>query len=312
MSQLKTAPEKPHADGVAFIDGDYMPIGEARIPITDWGFLRSDVTYDVVAVWGGGFFRLEDHLDRFFRSIGKLHMQSPHERGDIADILTECVRRSGLREAYVEMILTRGTPPPGSRDLRACENRFYALAIPYVWIATPEKQAQGLHMTISRVPRIAPESVDPTVKNFHWGDMVKGLFEAFDRGGETVVLTDGKGNITEGPGFNLFASIGGRLITPASGVLLGITRKTVIELAESLNVKVEVGNLAVDELRRADEIFISSTAGGIMPITRLDDCPLGDGGPGPLTQRLRQLYWDAHDDDHYVTRIDYGEPSPDA
>lgn len=138
------------------------------------------------------------------------------------------------------------------------------------------------------------------------------MFEAFDRGGETVVLTDGKGNIAEGPGFNLFASIGGRLITPASGVLLGITRKTVIELAESLNVKVEVGNLAVDELRRADEIFISSTAGGIMPITRLDDCPLGDGSPGPLTQRLRQLYWDAHDDDHYVTRIDYGEPSPDA
>lgn len=164
MSQLKTAPEKPHADGVAFIDGDYMPIGEARIPITDWGFLRSDLTYDVVAVWGGGFFRLEDHLDRFFRSIGKLHMQSPHERGDIADILTECVRRSGLREAYVEMIPTRGTPPPGSRDPRACENRFYALAIPYVWIATPEKQAQGLHMTFSSMPRIAPGSVDPTVK----------------------------------------------------------------------------------------------------------------------------------------------------
>ncbi|MBT7666710.1 MAG: branched-chain amino acid transferase [Rhodospirillaceae bacterium] len=307
MSQRQSVPElsNPVADGTAFIDGEYTPIAEARIPITDWGFLRSDVTYDVVAVWGGGFFRLDDHLDRFFRGIGKLHMQAPHDRDEIKGILAECVSRSGLREAYVEMILTRGTPPPGGRDPRTCENRFYALAIPYVWIASPEKQEQGLHMTISSVPRIAPESVDPTVKNFHWGDMVKGLFEAYDQDRDTVVLTDGKGNITEGPGFNLFANIDGRLVTPASGVLLGIPRKTVIELAESLNVKVDVGPLTEAELRQADEIFISSPAGGVMPITRLDDNAIGDGGPGPLTLRLRQMYWDAHDDDKYVTRIDY-------
>ena len=306
MSQVETAPaNNPFSDGVAFIDRQYVPISEARIPITDWGFLRSDVTYDVVAVWGGGFFRLQDHLDRFFRGIGKLNMQSPYDRENITSILTECVSRSDLRESYVKMILTRGSPPPGSRDPRDCENRFYALAIPYVWIADEEKQAEGLHMSVGTVPQISPESVDPTVKNFHWGDMLKGLFEAYDRGAETVVLTDGNGNITEGPGFNLFASIGGRLVTPESGVLLGITRMTVIELAESLNVKVEVGTLTERELRSADEVFVSSTAGGVMPVSRLDGDPIGDGAPGPLTQRLRQMYWDAHDDDKYVTWIDY-------
>ena len=282
-----------------------MPIAEARIPITDWGFLRSDVTYDVVAVWQGGFFRLGDHLDRFFRSIEKLHMHSPHDRDEVTAILTECVKQSGLQESYVEMILTRGTPPMGSRDPRECENRFYALAIPYVWIAPWEKQEQGTHLTISSVPRIAPASVDPTVKNFRWGDMVQGLFEAFDRGAETAVLTDGNGNITEGPGFNLFASIGGRLVTPASGVLQGITRKTVIELAKTLNAKVDVGVLTEHELRQADEIFISSTAGGVMPVSRLDGTPVGDGSPGPLTLRLRQMYWDAHKSGKYVTPIDY-------
>ena len=307
MSQIETVPESlnPFADGVAHADGDYLPVAEARIPLSDWGFLHSDVTYDVVAVWGGGFFRLEDHLDRFFRGIGKLHMQSPYERDEVAAILTECVRRTGLREAYVKVILTRGTPPPGSRDPRDCENRFYALAIPYIWIASPEKQQQGLHLTVSSIPRISPDSVDPTVKNFHWGDMVQGLFEAYNRGRETPVLTDGKGNITEGPGFNLFASSGGRLITPAGGVLLGITRMTVIELAQSLNVKVDVGILTEDELRQADEIFLSSTAGGVMPVTRLDGALVGDGSPGPLTQRLRQMYWDAHDSGKYVTPIDY-------
>ncbi|MDE0940918.1 MAG: aminotransferase class IV [Alphaproteobacteria bacterium] len=293
------------SDGIAFIEGALVPIAEARIPITDWGFLRSDVTYDVVAVWQGGFFRLDDHLDRFFRSIEKLHMHSPHDRDEVTAILTECVKQSGLQESYVEMILTRGTPPMGSRDPRECENRFYALAIPYVWIAPWEKQEQGTHLTISSVPRIAPASVDPTVKNFHWGDMVQGLFEAFDRGAETAVLTDGNGNITEGPGFNLFASIGGRLVTPASGVLQGITRKTVIELAKTLNAKVDVGVLTEHELRQADEIFISSTAGGVMPVSRLDGTPVGDGSPGPLTLRLRQMYWDAHKSGKYVTPIDY-------
>ncbi len=307
MSQTETMPESPNpfAQGAAFIDGDYVPIAEARIPITDWGFLHSDVTYDVVAVWGGGFFRLADHLDRFFRGIGKLHMQSPHDREAMTEILSECVRRLGLEEAYVKMTLTRGTPPPGSRDPRDCENQFHAFAIPYVWIATREKQDLGLNLTVSGVPRISPDSVDPTVKNFHWGDMVRGLFEAYDQGGDTAVLSDGKGNITEGPGFNIFANIDGRLITPASGVLLGITRKTVIELAESLNVKVDVGTLSEAELRQADEVFISSTAGGVMPITSLDGNPVGDGGPGPLTLRLRQMYWDAHGDGKYVTRIDY-------
>ena len=131
------------------------------------------------------------------------------------------------------------------------------------------------------------------------------MFEAYERGAETGVLTDGNGNITEGPGFNLFANISGRLVTPESGVLLGITRMTVIELAELLNVKVEVGTLTARELRSADEVFVSSTAGGVMPVSRLDGDPIGDGAPGPLTQRLRQMYWDAHDDDRYVTWIDY-------
>jgi branched-chain amino acid aminotransferase len=307
MSQVETAlkDENPFADGAAFIDGAYVPIDEARIPITDYGFLHSDVTYDVVAVWGGGFFRLQDHLDRFFRGIEKLHMQSPYDREEMAAILAECVSRSGIREAYVKLILTRGIPPKGGRDPRACENRFYAFAIPYIWIAPPEKQEQGLHLTVSSVPRISPDSVDPTVKNFHWGDMVQGIFEAYDRGAETPVLTDGQGNITEGPGFNLFAAIGGRLVTPASGVLLGITRMTVIELAETLNVKVDVGTLTEAELRAADEIFISSTAGGVIPVSKLDGQPIGDGSPGPLAMRLRQMYWDAHDDPKYVTRIDY-------
>jgi branched-chain amino acid aminotransferase len=303
MSDPQVMPDNAYADGAAFIDGEYIPVGEARISILDWGFVRSDVTYDVVAVWGGKFFRLDAHLDRFFLGLGKLQMSCPHDRGEVAAILSQCVRLAGLENAYVKLTLTRGMPPPGSRDPRKCENRFHAYAIPYVWIADLEKQETGLDLTVSTVPRISPDSVDPTVKNFHWGDLVKGLFEAYDRGGETAVLHDGAGNVTEGPGFNLFVCKGGRLLTPADGVLLGITRMTVIELAQSLNTEVIVAPVSEIDLRAADEVFISSTAGGVMPITKLDGVAIGDGAPGPLTTRLKQLYWDAHDDPRYATPV---------
>ena len=215
--------------GAAYIDDQFIPISEARIPILDWGFLHSDATYDVVHVWQGRFFRLDDHLDRFLRGIGRLHMSLPHNRHKISDILFECVRLSELRDAYVEMICTRGVPTPGSRDPRQCVNRFYAFAVPFVWIASPEKQQEGLHLIISQVKRIPAESVDPTIKNYHWLDLVAGLYDAYSRGGETAVLIDREGNVIEGPGFNIFVVKSHKIATPGQDVLESITCKTVIE-----------------------------------------------------------------------------------
>src|SRR5918995_5236848 len=217
--------------GVAFVDGEYVPIEQARIPILDWGFLRSDATYDVVHVWRGSFFRLADHIERFLRGVRRLRLRLALDEGEIERILTECVRLSGLREAYVEVVCTRGVPAPGSRDPRECENRLYAFAVPFVWIADPEKQEQGLDAVIGRVQRIQPEAVDPTVKNYHWLDLVAGLYEAYDRGGGAAILTDSEDNVVEGPGFNVFAVKDGNISTPFRGVLEGITRRTVIELA---------------------------------------------------------------------------------
>src|SRR5215211_6881279 len=124
-----------YVDGAAFVDGRFVPVAEARVPILDWGFLRSDATYDVGHVWRSRFFRLEDHLDRFERSMEHLRLSPPYDRCEIRDILIECVRLSGLRDAYAEVICTRGIPRPGSRDPRDCENRFYAFVVPFISIA---------------------------------------------------------------------------------------------------------------------------------------------------------------------------------
>ncbi len=292
-------------DGVAFMDERYVPIAEATIPIRDWGFVHSDVTYDVVHVWGGQFFRLDHHLDRFEKSVAGLRMKIGKSRDEVVAILMELIRLSGLRDAYVQLVCTRGVPPAGSRDPRIFENRFIAFAIPFVWIANQEVRRRGVHLHISAIPRIPPESVDPTIKNFHWGDMVRVMFEACDQGADMPVLVDMQGNISEGPGFNVFAVRQGTVTTPTGTCLEGITRQTALDLLAELNVETVQGPISPAELRGADEAFITSTAGGIIAVTRIDHQPVADGEIGPLSQRLHDLYWQRHDEGWDGTPIDY-------
>lgn len=293
------------AQGCAYVDNVFVPAEAARVPIFDWGFLHGDATYDVVHVWQGAFFRYQDHLDRFFKSCEALHLEPPIDRNRITHVLAECVIRSDLKNAYVEMICTRGLPKPGSRDPRDCTNRFYAFAIPFVWVANEEQRARGLKLVISSVQRIPPESVDPVVKNYHWLDFTRALFEAYDRGGETTVLVDGAGNVSEGPGFNIFAVRDGAIITPGHGTLEGITRKTVIELCDEIGISCRGETVGADDVRTAAEVFISSTAGGIMPVTEVDGAAIGDGEPGPITTRLHDLYWSKKEAGWHATPVEY-------
>ena len=292
--------------GAAFAYGRYVPIDEARVSLLDTGFSRSDVTYDVVAVWGGAFFRLQDHLQRFERSCGELRMELKHDRDELVSILVELVRLTGLRAAYVETICTRGVDREGVRDPRTFKNQFFAYAIPYVWLLDPTDDTIGMDAVIARtVRRIPSTSVDPTVKNFHWGDLTRGLYEAYDRGARYPVLLDHDGNVTEGAGYNVFALVDGRLLTPSSGTLEGITRRTILELAEREGITAESVPLSEEAFRSGAELFATSTAGGVMPIVSLDGEAVGDGTAGPVTRRLRELYWKAHEDPRYITRVDY-------
>lgn len=294
-----------YTDGVAFVGGRYLPIAEAAIPITDWGFLRSDATYDVVTVWDGAYFRLDAHLDRFLRSCVRWRLDPGLDRAQITGILSQCVRMSGLRASYVEMICTRGKPPWGSRDPRQAVNQFYAFAVPFVWLANEQQRAQGLHVMISDVQRISPRSVDPTAKNYHWNDLTMGLLGALDAGADSVLLVDAQGHVVEGPGFNVFGVIDGTVVTPGEGMLEGISRRTVIEMARSLGLPVEIRAVPAEALRAAQEVFLSTSGGGVLPVTRVDHRTIGDGQPGPVTRRLVQTYWAWHQDPAYCQPIDY-------
>jgi branched-chain amino acid aminotransferase len=291
--------------GCAFVRGQYLPIAQASIPITDWGFLRSDATYDVVTVWEGAFFRLDAHLERFRRSCQRWRLDPGLTDEQVAEVLAQCVRLSGLRSSYVEMICTRGQPPWGSRDPRLAVNQFYAFAVPFVWIANAQQREQGLHVKISDVQRIPAASVDPSAKNYHWNDLTMGLLGALDAGADTVLLVDGQGNVVEGPGFNVFCVSGGALVTPDQGMLEGISRRTVIEIAQSLGLEVQLRTLAADELRGAQEVLLSTSGGGVLPVTKVDQQVIANGTPGPITRQLVQTYWAWHADPAYSRAIDY-------
>lgn len=294
--------------GCAYVGGQYVAPEDAKISIFDWGFLHSDATYDVAHVWQGRFFRLDDHLDRFEASLAALRLNPGLSRPQMREVMHECVRRAGLQDAYVEVLCTRGRPAPGSRDPRSCTNQFMAFAIPFVWIADPAKQRRGIDLIVGTPQRIPSGSVDPRVKNYHWLDFVLGLFEAYGRGGETVVLTDGAGHLTEGPGFNVFVVKDGVVATPARGVLEGVSRRTLIELARQAGIEVQVREVGVDELRVADEVFLSSTGGGCIPIASVDGVRVGGrpkGEFGPVSAQLQAAYWALHEDPRHTEAVAY-------
>lgn len=284
----------PLGAGAAWMKGEIIPISEASIPITDWGLTHSDITYDVVPVWKGGFFRLDDYLVRFRASMAELHLDPGMTMNQIRQALISMVAASGLHDSYVSMVCSRGVPSvAGSRDPRLCSNQFYAWCVPYIEVISEETVAAGATMWVAKsVRRIPRDSINPLVKNYQWGDFTQGIFEAKEHGFETVILVDHQENVTEGPGFNVFAVLNGELVTPGLGILGGITRLTIFEIADELSIKAEARALPLTEFMQADEVFITTSAGGVMPIVKVDDRVFSNGVIGPVSERLRQAYWE--------------------
>lgn len=302
------ASTNPLAKGVAWIEGSLVELSEARIPLLDQGFMHSDLTYDVPSVWDGRFFRLDDHITRLEVSCEKLRLKLPLPREEVKNILIDMVAKSGIKDAFVELIVTRGLKGVRGAKPGDIVNNLYMFIQPYVWVMDLKDQSVGGSAIIARtVRRVPPGSIDPTIKNLQWGDLVRGLHEAEDRGATYPFLTDGDTNLTEGSGFNIVLVKDGVLYTPDRGVLQGISRKSVIDVANTNGLDIRVETVPVKMCYDADEIFMCTTAGGIMPITTLDGKPVKDGKVGEITKKIWDGYWSMHYDDKYSFEIDYSK-----
>lgn len=299
----------PYAGGAAWVGGEYVPVAEARLPVLDAGYLHSDVTYSVAAVWHGSFFRLGDHIDRLLWGAERMGIRSPLTKDEIAEICHRCVALSQLRESYVSFSLSRGVVP--RFDLHSYADhvpQMYVFAVPYRFIFDPELQINGARLGVARsVRRCGANQIDPRIKNFQWGDLIAAAREVrTQQDAHSAILLDTDGFVTEGPGFNVNIVKDGAISSAARNALPGITRRTTMDIAEELGVEFTLRDVSVSELYDADEIFATTTAGGVTPIIGLDGKPVGSGVRGPITTSILHRFWELHDHpSRYTDPVDY-------
>ncbi len=279
--------------GIAYIQGRYMPVDEATIPLLDPAFTKSDVVFDVVSAWDGAFFKLAEHLARFRRSCEYIRVRPPCSDDEMCRIMAECATRSGFDHSCVYILCTRGSYAGGAAtgDPRKSENKFIAYAVPYYWIVPKERLNSGAHLWIADTRRAPDAAINQRVKNFNRMDLTRAQFEALDAGADAPVLLSTDGFITEGPGFNVWIIQDGKVRTPGDNLLEGITRQCVFELCAEAGLQAEAADLTAADLQNADEVFISSTGGGVIAVTLVNDKPIGNGAPGITTGKISDNYW---------------------
>jgi branched-chain amino acid aminotransferase len=277
-----------------WIDGAPVPAAEARVPVFDRGFLYGDSVYEVTRTFKGVAFALADHLDRLERSAAGILMHTP-PRAEIERAVAETIAATGLDDAYVRIVVTRGAGEIGLDPAMADRPRLIIIVRP-VKPPPPEAYRDGVDVAVVGRQRFSPSmptsTVDPQVKSGNYLGSVIAIAEARKRGAYEAILCDNVGRITEGSSSNFFIVKGRRVSTPpvSVGLLEGITRKNVIALLRKAGIGFAEQPLWPIDLARADEGFLTSSVRGVVPITRVDGTPLGDGRVGPVTTRVLALY----------------------
>jgi branched-chain amino acid aminotransferase len=273
------------------IGGSICPPEEAKVSVFDRGFLYGDSVYETIGTFQGRLFAARDHLDRLERSAERIGLRTP-PRATIEKAMAETIAAAGFPESRVRVILTRGAGKldldPASTDDTQLVIIVFPLGAP-----TPEMYEKGVAVAIVSITRNSPAAMDPKVKSGNYLNNVLALGEARRRNkAYEAILCGGDGSIAEGSTSNIFIVTGGEVRTPPPevGILDGITRSKVIELCRGNTVPFAERRISPDELRGADEAFITSATRGVLPVTTVDEKPVGAGVPGPVTRKLLGLY----------------------
>jgi branched-chain amino acid aminotransferase len=275
-----------------FVDGRVCPPEEARVPVLDRGFLYGDSVYETIATTSGRLFALAEHLDRLERSAGRIGLRVP-PRAEMEQAIAETVAAAGNPESRVRVMVTRGSAGLDLDPASAGEPRLVIIVAPRGG-PTADMYERGVGVEIVSIARNDPRAIDPAVKSGNYLNNVLALGEARRRSGaHEAILCAAGGSVAEGASSNVFAVVGGQVRTPALsvGILAGVTRGKVLELCRRAGIpSAEVTSMSPDELRGAEEAFLTSAARGVLPVTRVDGRPIGGGAPGPVTRRLMALY----------------------
>jgi branched-chain amino acid aminotransferase len=278
--------------GVVWINGRLEPGDRASISVFDHGFLYGDGVFDTSFARHGWIFKLDEHLARLQRSLRAVALDPGIALSDLRAAILDTVTHNGHRDAYVKVVCSRGVSAEPLMDPRACTPTTVIFARPYLSLAAAGVKERGLVTKLTALRRVGHEALDPRIKSLNYLNLVLARMEAFAAGCDEALIVDDAGDVCEAPGYNVFAVLGGTVVTPGRSILEGITRETVLELCADLGIPARIGPLAPYDLYTADEAFLSSTAGGLIPVVRVDGRSVGTGRPGPVLGRIDRRYED--------------------
>jgi branched-chain amino acid aminotransferase len=276
-----------------WLDGEWCDRATAMISVYDHGLLYGDGVFEGIRVYGGKIFRLEDHLDRLYDSAKAIWLSIPMERQELAAVTREAVSRSGIAEAYVRHVVTRGVGDLGL-DPRKCPRASVIIIVDTIKLWPEQVYETGLTVITAGTPIPQRESLSPRVKSLNYLPHIMAKVEGIQAGADEVLMLDSSGAVAEGSGQNVFVVKNGRISTPPphAGILKGVTRQAVMELAEAAGYPVDQTMLNRYDLYTADEAFFTGTASEIVGIRQLDGRVIGTGKSGPVTRDLRSRFHD--------------------
>jgi len=274
-----------------YIDGNFHDQAEAKISVFDHGLLYGDGVFEGIRFYNDRVFRLEEHIDRLWDSARAIALDIPMSKSELVAATLETIRQNDLHDGYVRLIVTRGV---GSLGLSPDTCRRPSIIIIAATIALyPEELYQkGLTMVTCSTRRTPPAALSPRVKSLNYLSNILGKLEAQNAGAGEGLMLNEQGYVSECTGDNIFIVKKGEISTPhlSSGILAGVTRAVVFELAEKLSIRAVERELIRHDIYTADECFLTGTAAEVIPAVQLDRRLIGNGQPGPITLQLIESF----------------------
>lgn len=278
---------------MVYLDGRLVPKAEALVSVWDHGLLYGDGVFEGIRIYGGRIFRLDEHLERLYESAHSIHLEIPIPRAKMREAVLETCRANALPDAYIRLVVTRG-PGDLGLDRRHCGRATLIIIVDHISLYPAEKYEQGLTLIIGSIRQRAHDVLSPRVKSLNYLHNILAKIEGETSAADEVVMLNDDGFVTECTADNLFVVKGGELRTPPSsvGLLEGVTRDVVLELAAKLGIPTQEAMLTTHDLYVADEVFLTGTGAEMIAAVKVGGRTIGSGKPGPVTARLLAAFRD--------------------
>ena len=281
-------PFAPRADLMIWMGEEIVPVEQARICVFDHGILYGDGIFEGIRIYNGKIFKEAEHIKRLYESAKAIRLQIPMSPEGMSHAMHETMRANGTTgDGYIRLVITRGVGALGI-SIRRTANPTVIIIVDKIALYPAEVYDRGLHCIISSVSRNHPNTMNPRIKSLNYLNNVLAKSEAHELGADEAIMLGVDGHICECTGDNIFIVRNGELLTPGTweGILEGVTRGVVMELARKRGISVRETSLVRHDLFIADEVFATGTAAEIVPITQVNKTPIGDGKPGRITKML--------------------------